>query len=98
MVRTIDELTRDHRNMRLLLDIIEKEMDRYGDGRVPDFDLLRMIGNYILEYPDVVHHPRENLVFDRLMLREPEAGAIIGHLLEEHKRLGELTRRFASAM
>ena len=43
VVQIIDQLGRDHRNMRLLLDIIEEEMTAYGDGRVPDFDLLRMI-------------------------------------------------------
>ncbi len=98
MVQMIDQLTRDHRNMRVLLDIIEEEMNAYRDGRVPDFDVLRMIAEYILDYPDIVHHPREDLVFERLVMRDPGAEAVIGHLAREHRELGELTYRFAAAM
>jgi hemerythrin-like domain-containing protein len=96
--RTIDQLGRDHRNMRLLLDIIEEEMNAYRDGRVPDFDLLRMITEYILEYPDLVHHPLENAIFERLTKRLPTTNPFIGHLVREHSELSELTRRFAAAI
>jgi hemerythrin-like domain-containing protein len=98
MVQVIDQLGRDHRNLRLLLDIVEEEMNGYQAGRVPDFDLLRMIAEYTLHYPDLVHHPKENLVFERLVMRDPEAKAVIGDLVEEHRRLAELTRRFAAAI
>jgi hemerythrin-like domain-containing protein len=97
-MQIIDQLGRDHRNMRLLLDIIEEEMNAYGDGRVPDFDLLRMIAEYTLEYPDLVHHPKEDLVFERVVMRDPGANTVIGHLVREHKELGGLTRRFAGAL
>jgi hemerythrin-like domain-containing protein len=97
-VRIIDQLVRDHRNMRLLLDIIEEEMNAHADARVPDFDLLRMIAEYTLEYPDLVHHPREDLVFERLVMRDPASKAIVGHLVEAHKELAQLTRRFAAAL
>ena len=98
MVQIVDQLSRDHRNMRILLDIIEEEMNAYRNGRVPDFDLLRMIAQYTLDYPDLVHHPREDQVFERLLLRDPEAKAVIGHLVQEHKELSELTRRLAAAI
>ena len=98
MVQVIDQLGRDHRNMRLLLDIVEEEMNSYREGRVPDFDLLRMIAEYTLHYPHLVHHPKEDLVFERLVMRDPGAEAVIGDLVEEHRRLSELTRRFAAAI
>ena len=98
MVRIIDQLGRDHRNMRLLLDIIEEEMNAYRDARVPDFDLLRMIAEYTLEYPDLVHHPMEDLVFEQLVTPDPDAKAVVGHLVEGHKELSELTRRLAGAL
>ena len=96
-MRIINQLVRDHRNMRLLLDIIEEEMNAHADARVPDFDLLRMIAEYTLEYPDLVHHPREDLVFERLVMRDPVSRTIVGHLVEAHKELAQLTRRFAAA-
>ena len=98
MVQVIDQLGRDHRNLRLLLDIVEEEMDTYRKGRVPDFDLLRMIAEYTLHYPDLVHHPRENVVFERLLMRDRGAKAVIDDLVLEHRRLAELTRKFAGAI
>jgi hemerythrin-like domain-containing protein len=98
MVGVIDQLGRDHRNLRVLLDIVEEEMNAYWVGRVPDLDLLRMIVEYTLHYPDLVHHPKENLVFERLVMRAPEAQAVIGDLLKEHRRLAELTRTFAAVL
>lgn len=98
MVQVIEQLSRDHRNMRLLLDIIEEETNAYRGGGVLDFDLLRMIADYILHYPNLIHHPKEDLVFERLIVRDPEAKTLIGDLVEEHRRLSELTRRFASAI
>src|SRR5215470_4965043 len=98
MVPVIDQLGRDHRNLHFLLDIVEEEMDAYRNGRVPDFDLLRMIAEYTLHYPDLVHHPRENIIFERLLMRDPGARTVIGDLVEDHRRLGELTRRFTAAI
>ncbi|HUL10233.1 MAG TPA: hemerythrin domain-containing protein [Candidatus Acidoferrum sp.] len=98
MVQIIDQLGRDHRNLRLLLDIVEEEANAYRKGRTPDFDLLRLIAEYSLHYPDLVHHPKENLIFERLVVRDPGAAEVVGDLIAEHRKLAELTRRFAAAM
>ncbi|HSE78744.1 MAG TPA: hemerythrin domain-containing protein [Alphaproteobacteria bacterium] len=98
MAQVIDQLVRDHRNMALLLDIIEEEIDAYRRDHVPDFDLLRVIAEYTLNYPDRVHHPRENLVLERLVERDPAASEAVGNLVAEHARLAELTLEFAKAM
>ena len=98
MVQVIDQLGRDHRNMRLLLDIVEAEMEGYRAGRLPDFDLLQLIARYILDYPDLVHHPKEDLLFERLVVRDPASRNSIGDLLADHRRLATLTQRFAAAV
>ena len=61
MVQVIDQLRRDHRNLRLLLDMAEEETSAWRASRVTDFDLLRMIAEYTLHYPDLVHHPKGEL-------------------------------------
>ena len=98
MVQVIDQLARDHRNMRLLLDIIEAEMERYGEGRSPDFELLQMTARYILDYPDLIHHPKEDMVFARLIERDPGAREAMSDLIADHRRLAEVTRRFAATI
>ena len=98
MAQVIDQLGRDHHNFRILLDIVEEEMIAYQEGQVPDFDLLEEIAEYALLYLDLVHHPTEDLIFERLVMRDPCAKADIGKLVEEHKRLAELARKFAAAI
>jgi len=98
MVQVIDQLGRDHRNMRLLLDLVEAEMEAYRTGGVADFELLEMIGRYILDYPDLIHHPREDLVFERLLQRDPGARETVGDLVADHRRLAQVTQRFAAAV
>jgi len=97
-MRIIDQLQIDHRNMRQLLRILEKEMTVYSDGGIPDFDLMQEILDYTLHYPDMIHHPREDLLFRRLLIRDPASKAAVGDLIEEHGKLAELTRRFAAAL
>ena len=98
MIQVIDQLGRDHRNMRLLLDIVEAEMVGYRAGQSPDFELLQMIARYMLDYPDLIHHPKEDLVFARLVERDPEARAMLGDLIGDHRRLAQLSQRFAAAL
>ena len=98
MIQVIDQLGRDHRNMRLLLDIVEAEMAGYRAGQSPDFELLQMIARYMLDYPDLIHHPKEDLVFARLVERDPEARAMLGDLIGDHRRLAQLSQRFAAAL
>ena len=98
MARAIEELEIDHRNMRLLLAIIEEEMDAYRRGGTPDFDLLHLIVDYILNYPEISHHPREDAIYDVLLRRDPMGAAAVGNLMEEHRQLSGLTHRLAAAV
>ncbi len=55
------------------------------DGRAPDFRLLHAMFDYIVEYPDRWHHPKENdYLFAALRKRNPKAGALIDELEAEH--------------
>ncbi len=98
MISIIEQLRRDHRNMRQLLDIIEREMKAYLDDESPDFDLLRMIAEYAVNYPELVHHPKENLIYRRLVSRDPTLRTVIGDLVYEHQRLAKMTLHLAAAI
>ncbi|MGD9741079.1 MAG: hemerythrin domain-containing protein [Dongiaceae bacterium] len=94
----IDQLQLDHRNMRLLLEIIEEQVDLYGAGTTPDFELMEQIIDYTLHYPNLIHHPREDLLFRRLLADDPDSARFIGDLVEDHVELAALTQRFAAAL
>lgn len=88
----------DHRNMRQLLRILEEEIDAYSNRGSCDFDLMRQILDYTLHYPNLVHHPREEKLFQRLLERDPASKTLVGDLTKEHEELAGLTHRFAAAL
>jgi len=91
-------LRQDHRNLGQLLEAVERQLERFDRGETPDYDVLQGVLDYCLTYPDLYHHPKEDLVFERLRQLDPDATAAIGDLKTEHRTLGEATRRFAAAL
>jgi len=96
--KIIDALHRDHANLAKLLAALERQVAAFDRGERPDYDILHGVIDYCLNYPDLYHHPKEDLVMERLRARDPAAAATFGDLMAEHARLGEVTRRFAAAV
>lgn len=83
----IRTLQNDHRNFRRLLDLFEAELMLFHRGDEPDYALMRDIVLYMTQYPDQVHHPNEDLIFDRLQKVDPGARLAVIGLLREHEEL-----------
>lgn len=98
MPRAIARLQLDHRNMMRLLSLLRRSFEDYRAGGALDSDLLGLIVEYGLNYPDLCHHPLENRIYRRMAERDPVAANRIGNLLREHAHLGELTRKLAAAL
>ena len=98
MPEILDHLQLDHRNMRQLLRILEEELEAYSTRGSADFDLMKQILEYTLHYPSLIHHPREETLFRRLVERDPASKVMVGDLTKEHEELAHLTHRFAAAL
>ena len=61
----LQKLTRDHENLSRLLDVLEKQLDDFHQGQEHDLDLMCELVEYIESYEDQVHHPTEDLVYER---------------------------------
>lgn len=83
------DLRRDHRNMSVLLDLLEREVDRASEGGTPDDELLCDIMRYLTVYSDAVHHPKEDLLYAEMHARRPEFGAGLDRVAPEHRQLAE---------
>jgi hemerythrin-like domain-containing protein len=94
----IDSLHEDHANLAKLLDALERQLALFDEGETPDYDIVRGVVDYCLNYPDIYHHPKEDLVLERLKAADPMAAAAVGDLAAEHEGLAALTRRFADAI
>lgn len=95
MITILRELRREHRGMVRLLGVLERQIARFEAGAAPDYEIVESLVDYFIDFPDACHHPKEDLVFAKLRLRDPRAVARIGDLHAEHEELAELTLRFA---
>ena len=94
----IERLSREHRNIEALLNVLERELAIFDRGDRPDYEVIRAIISYFEVYPKVYHHPQEDLVFAKLKVRDPVAAAKISDLATEHQKGAEHLRSVAHAV
>jgi hemerythrin-like domain-containing protein len=75
----------EHANFSRLLDMFQKELDAFHEGRRPNYDLMVDIVTYLRHFPDLHHHPREDAAFARLAEREPAMALALERLRQEHR-------------
>lgn len=83
-----DPMTRwrtEHANFSALLDLLEQELTAFHDGGEPDYGLMLDILAYLRQFPDLFHHPREDVAVGFLLAREPSLRLPINRLLQEHR-------------
>jgi len=94
----IELLSGEHRNIEKLLTVLERELEIFDRGGRPDYEVIRTIISYFTVYPEVYHHPQEDLVFAKLKTRDPAAAARVGDLAGEHQKGADRLRRVAHAV
>ena len=96
--RIVQQLIRDHRNMARLLDVLQEELDHYRQTKSADFEILSRVMDYVLNFPELRHHPREDLIFKQLMRKDSAAARQAEAVLAEHGELAALTRKLSAAV
>ncbi len=92
------ELRQDHRNMGLMLDLLEQESNRIYEGEEPDYDLLHDIMHYMTVYPDAVHHPKEDRIYAELNAVRPDLSSGFGRITVDHRHIAELGLKLRDAL
>ena len=95
MSYVIASLQRDHAEITKLLGKLESEILAIEVGKTPNYPLMQDIMQFLGEYSDRVHHPKEDLIFRQLLKRDPKFRADVDDLIEEHVLIGQAGREFA---
>ena len=88
----------EHVNFATLLDLLEVQLDRFHRGKAPDYELMLDIMFYMTHYPDVLHHPKEDLAFARIAERHASVRPIVDGLAGQHARLKQDGNALAVAL
>jgi hemerythrin-like domain-containing protein len=89
----------EHRSIEAVLNALQQLARTLQDPAVrPRFEVLRAMIYYIAEYPERLHHPKEDeQVFARLAARAPEAKPLLEELAAEHVRGRDMLRELEHA-
>ncbi|MDH4055141.1 MAG: hemerythrin domain-containing protein [Gammaproteobacteria bacterium] len=92
----LSELRDDHRNMAIILDLLEETAATTKAGNDPDFLLIEEIMRYMMVYADAVHHPKEDLIFAELQTHRPDLAEGLDDVPEDHWLIAALGTRLRS--
>ena len=98
MTHTLDILRNEHRNIGFLLELLARQADLLEHSGQPDLKLITEITDYFRSYPDMYHHPKEDLVLGRLRQRVSALEPAIAELESEHDELSDELHDFSRAV
>ena len=96
----IQKIRDEHRSISAVLHGLKQLARDAQDARVkPGFEVLRAMIRYIDEYPERLHHPKEDeYLFSRLEARAPQAKPLVAALKAEHEQGARLVRDLERAL
>ncbi len=98
MASIVDSLRQDHINSTILLDVLEQQLVIFSRVEVPDYEMMQGVMEYFLDYPDLYHHPTEDLILSKMKSRSWTAKDGFPDLRHEHQELAAMTRGFSTAI
>jgi hemerythrin-like domain-containing protein len=100
MTDAISILKSEHRSISALLHGLKQLARMAQDTSArPRFQVLRSMLRYIDEYPERLHHPKEDqYLFARVLERAPQARELVEALQAEHKEGARLIRELERAL
>lgn len=87
MPETLDLWHAEHVNFARLLNLLDDQLSLFHGGKTPDYELMLNIMFYMTHYSDVLHHPKEDLVFAKIREREHGVARTVDDLAAQHARL-----------
>lgn len=96
----LQKIRDEHRSISAVLHALKSLAREAQDVRVkPGFDALRAMIRYIDEYPEQMHHPKEDqYLFARLEVRAPQAKPLVDALKSEHQEGARLVRELERSL
>lgn len=91
MTPLMNALHEDHQHMRSLLTLLRNKLATAALGRPGNFILMSQVIDYLREYAEHYHHPKEQSIFAFLRAGYPQTGEQVERQLHEHRELEALT-------
>lgn len=94
----LSELHQDHVNLNKLLVILRLKAEALREGSQPSFNLIADVIDYITNYADGFHHPREDELYKYYMGKSDALDSQLHRCSEEHVALKVATEELREAI
>jgi len=91
-------LEQDHARLARLLDLFDRLLDGFHEGRETDYELMCEMLEYMADYEDQIHHPTEDLIFRRALERGIQRRDVFEVLMRQHELVAQLNKRFRQSL
>ena len=81
-------LVDEHKYQARLLGVMERQVGLLNQRKMPDYEVMHGVMRYMTQFPDRYHHPKEDLLFDKVMARDPSSAESVAQLRRAH---GDIT-------
>ena len=98
MAEILRQLREEHGNMTRLLTALEHQLAVFDQGEQPDYDVLMAAADYFTGFSVRCHHPKEDLIFQKMKEVDAAAAHSIPDLDSEHEQIAGLARHFQEAV
>ena len=86
----ITKLQREHSNMWRVQQVMHLQLERLWRGEPTDSALLANAFYYMRKFPSTVHHPKEDLIYEKLLEAGTPLAKEVSHILSQHEELYEI--------
>jgi len=93
----LEQLEQDHQRILRMMYLLSKEVNQITglNKGTANCDRILDILDYIQVYPEVWHHPTEDVLFQQLLTKDQLNSSAVQKLLNEHPRLEALSTQLA---
>jgi len=92
-------IIKDHKQVELLLNVLTEQLaELESEQQSVNFTLMDDIVNYLRNYIELYHHPKEDLIYSYYLEHYVEDAAMPNRLASEHQSLKFLSRELSSSL
>ncbi|MCK2183662.1 hemerythrin domain-containing protein [Halomonas getboli] len=91
----LNQLRQDHANMARMLHVLQLKQKTLAEGERPNFQLVREVVDYILDYQDGFSQPLEHVCSERLRELAPETEEVTERLSKNYRALKVQLKRLS---
>jgi len=92
----LKQLRQDHANMARMLHVLHLKQKSLASGERPNFQLVREVIDYILDYQEGFTRPLEKICTERLQELDPSSAEVVERMSEDYRALQSRLKRLSN--